>query len=213
MHGLHKERWQDKGPLRAQGAEQGMSSGEFGHGLLCQPQETDGAVLPQAGRPKYTVEDVVLLLLYADPHPIEGRVRQTEQVFLAATEVLGAPGVEPPIYHGRRFGPHSDHVEGAIEQLILSNSVRATGDRRRSDYRLEITPLGRARIKVKYASLPPRTREMLAQKRLEWDTFTPAGIVDYACIHSRERLENSVFRDRFGAWWGNADQKEEHHGP
>ena len=166
-----------------------MSSDRFSYDLLYPVREMDAVILPQAGKPRFTIEDVVLLLLYADPHPLEGRVRQTEQVFLAATEVLGAPDVEPPIFHRRRFGPHSDRVEGAIERLILSNSVRATGDKRRSDYRLEITPLGRARIKVKYASLPPRTREMLAQKRLEWDTFTPAGIVDYACIHSGERLE------------------------
>lgn len=187
--------------------------GRSPHDSLYPAKDMDGAVLSQAGGPGYTVEDVVLLLLYADPHPLEGRVRQTEQVFLAATEVLGTPDVEPPIFHRRRFGPHSDRVEGAIERLILSNSVRATGDKRRSDYRLEITPLGRIRIKVKYDSLPPRTREMLAQKRLEWDTFTPAGIVDYACIHSGERLENSVFRDRFGAGWGDADQKEDLHDP
>ena len=190
-----------------------MSGGKSGYDLLYPVEEMDKAVLPQAGRPRFTIEDVVLLLLYADPHPIEGRIRQMKQVFLATTEVLGTSDVEPTVFHKRRFGPHSDHVEGAIEQLIFSNSVRATGDKRRSDFQLEITPLGRARIKVKYASLPPRTRKMLEQKRVEWDTFTPAGIMDYVYIHNREYLENSVFKNRFRAEWGDVDQEEDLHGP
>ena len=191
-----------------------MSGGRFSHDPPRPVKELDDTVLPQAAKPRFTIKDVVLLLLYADPHPIEGRIRQMKQVFLAAREVLGMPNVEPPIFHKRRFGPHSDLVEGAIEQLILSNSVRATGDKRRSDFRLEITPLGRARIKEKYASLPPRTREMLEQKRIEWDTFTPAGIMEYVYIHNREYLENSVFKDRFRAEWGDLrPQEDDPHGP
>ena len=190
-----------------------MSGGRFAYDLLYPAREMDRTVLPQAGRPRFTIEDVVLLLLYADPRPIEGKIRQMKQVFLATTEVLGRPDVEPAVFHKRRFGPHSDHVEGAVEQLIFSNSVRAVGDKRRSDYRLEITPLGRARIKVKYASLPPRTRKMLAQKRIEWDTFTPAGIMEYVYIHNREYLENSVFRDRFEAEWGGAPREGDANGP
>ena len=165
-------------------------------------------IAQQAGSFKFTLEDVILLLLYADPHPIEGRTRLMKQVFLTITEILPRADTEPVVFRKHRFGPYSERIEGAAEQLAFVNRVKATWDKRRSNHRLSITPMGRAHIRATFDSLPAKTREALKQKRLEWDTFTPAGIRDYVYVHNREYLENSLVKKRFGVDWSDAGQED-----
>ena len=179
-----------------------MSGPEPGRNRLYSLREIDEYVLPQVGRVKLTIEEVILLLLYADPSPVEGRARLMMQVFLATKEVFRERDVEPPAFEGRRLGPHSAHVERAVGHLAFSGNVRTSGDRRRSDFGIGITPRGRARTRPIYDALPPRTRRMLAQKRAEWDTLTTAGLRDHIYVHNREYLENAARRDGFRAEWG-----------
>ena len=166
-------------------------------------------IAKQAGSFKFTLEDVILLLLYADPHPIEGRTRLMKQVFLAITELLPQADTEPVVFRKHRFGPYSERIEGAAEQLAFANKVAATWDKRRSSFRLSITPTGRARIRPMFDSLPAETRAALRQKRAEWDTFTPAGIRDYVYVHNKEYLENSMVKKRFGVDWSDPGQEGE----
>lgn len=166
------------------------------------------AIMRQAGTFKFTLDDVILLLLYADPHPIEGKTRLMKQVFLAITELLPEADTEPVAFRKHRFGPYSERVEGAAEQLAFANKVEATRDKRRGSYRLSITPRGRAHIKDTFNSLPDGTRAALRQKRLEWDTFAPAGIVGYVYVHNKEYLENSLLKKRFRLDWSDREQED-----
>lgn len=165
-----------------------------------------GEITRQAGTFKFTLEDVILLLLHADPLPIEGKTRLMKQVFLAITELLPGADAEPVIFRKHRFGPYSEHVEGAAEQLAFANKVEATRSKKGGSYRLSITPRGRAHIKAKFDSLPGDTRAAFRQKRVEWDTFTPGGMVGYVYVHNKEYLENSVLKRRFGLDWSDKEQ-------
>ena len=137
-------------------------------------QEADEICLGgRADAPKLTVDDVVLLLLYADPRPMRGRDSQVRQVLLAATGVLRGSGVEPALFRGGRAGPSAAHVDDAVEQLVFSNRVRMSGDRGSRDFAIEITPRGRTAIREKYESLPPAVRGELSQRRAEWDAPQP----------------------------------------
>ena len=143
-----------------------------------------------AGPPMLTVEDVVLLLLYADPRPMRGGGGPVRQALLAAAGVLRELGVEPALFGGGPAGPRSAHIDAAIGDLVFSNKVRMSGDRESLRLGIEITPRGRDAIRERYESLPPAVRIKLSQKRAEWDALErprarPPAVKDGAPAHKK----------------------------
>ena len=190
-------------------AGRGTGSGDddaaLSYDRLYSLSEIDDVVLGQIGRIRFTLADVVLLLLYADPHPIQGKIRQMKQVFLALREVLPEADVEPVKFEPKQFGPYSEDVEDTIEQLAFANYVAITGKSRR-DYKLSITPKGRAYIASRFDALPVAIREKFAQKRREWNTLTPAGMMHYVYVHNPKFLEKSILKNRYkGMDWSDDD--------
>lgn len=148
--------------------------------------ELDTIVLPQVGKVSWLVDDVILLLLYADArHPIEGKARIMLQVYLALREILPEHDTEPVQFERKRHGLDSEDVALAVDSLSFSNRVEIAGETA-ADCRLSITPRGRARIAARFDALPAAMREKLAQKRSEWDTLTPAGLRRYADALGRD---------------------------
>ena len=170
---------------------------EWGYDRLYSLQEIGEMAALQTGEIKLTLEDAILLLLYADPRPIEGKTRLMKEVFLALRETLSRADVERVDFRPHRFGPYTERVYGAADQLAFANKVQVARDKNRGGYSLAITPKGRAHIGARFSALPARTREDLARKRAEWDTLTPAGIRDYVYIHYPECLENALLKGRF----------------
>lgn len=121
-------------------------------------------------RPTLTVEDVILLLLHADPRPIRGRVGLAAQVFLAVTEVLGGLGVEPGIFSWPRRGPRrDDRVRRALEELAFTGNVAVSGGGGRGHGgEISITARGLERAEKQRARLPAPVMDALARKRAEW---------------------------------------------
>ena len=117
-------------------------------------------------------------------------------MFLALREILPETDVEPVKFEPKQFGPYSEDVEDTIEQLAFANYVAISGGSRR-DYRLSITPKGRAYIAGRFNALPAAVREKLAQKRREWDTLTPTGIMHYVYVHNPKFLENAILKKRY----------------
>ena len=145
--------------------------------------ELDKIILPQVGRIKYLLDDVILLLLYADPsQPIEGLPRIIYEVYLALCEIFPDADTEAVPFVQKRSGLRSESVLLSLDALEFTKRVDISGTSRR-DCLLAITPRGRARIADKFDALPHALRENLAQKRSEWDTFTLAGMRDYANAH------------------------------
>lgn len=172
------------------------SDGRLSYDRLYTLSEIDDVILGQVGSVRLTTADVVLLLLYAEPRPIQGKIRQMKQVFLALREILPEADVEPVAFEPRQFGPYSKQVENTIEQLVFANYAAISG-KSHHDYRLTITPKGRAYIAGKFDSLPHRIREKLAQKRREWDTLTPKGMMHYVYVHNPKYLENAILKNRY----------------
>ena len=137
----------------------------------------------RAGTIKFTLEDVILLLLRAGPSPIEGKARLMKEVFLALGDIFPWAEAERVDFRPHRLGPYSERVYGAADQLAFVNKVRVEGGGSGGVRSLAITPRGRAHIGAKFDALPARTRERLVQKRAEWDALTPAGIRDSANAH------------------------------
>ena len=154
-------------------------------------KDMDKAILRGAGGGiSLTTEDVVLLLLRADPRPIRGADGLAAQVFLAVTGPLARSGVEPVAFRRGRAGrPRSDHVEHALEQLAFTGNVAVSGGRTRAGG-VTITPKGRSRIAGKYGRLPAAARSALARKRAEWSGPAPACRMEGVFyVHNCELLE------------------------
>ena len=161
-------------------------------GRLYSLQEIDGAAGRPAERFKFALEDVVLLLLYADPRPIEGKARLMKEVFLALHEVF-APGESERVnFRPHRLGPYTERVYAAADRLAFTGKVRIAADRGRGGRSIAITPRGRARIGARFEALPAHTRKRLVQKRLEWDAMTPAGLRGYVRARHGEYLDDAT---------------------
>ena len=194
-----------------------MSSGNGGGGgdpggRLYTLEELDRYVIPRAGGVRLTAEDVILLLLRADPHPVRGREALTAQVFLAVTGPLARSGVEPIAFRRGRGGrPRSADVELALEHLAFTKNVEVSGGgRRRGDGGAEIaiTAKGLKRIAGNRKSLPATTRSALARKRAEWAGTAPeCRMEDATYVHNRELLE------RLPAPGGHAGGRRKGNGP
>ena len=169
-------------------------------------REIDEAAGRPAGAIKFALEDVLLLLLYADPRPIEGRTRLLKEVFLALCEVIPRGEAERVDFRPHRLGPYAERVYAAADRLAFANKVQIARDKNRGGFSLAITPGGRAHIGARFDSLPAPTRERLAQKRLEWDTLTPAGIRDYVYTHHGARPESAPLKGRLDRGGPGADQ-------
>ena len=183
-----------------------MSGRGWGYDRLYSLQEIDEAADRLAGAIKFTLDDVLLLLLYADPNPIEGKTRLMKEVFLALREIFSPGEAEHVSFRPHRFGPYTERVYAAADRLAFTSKVLVARDKNRGGHSIAITPKGRAYIGARFGALPARTRERLVQKRLEWDTLTPAGIRDYVYTHYEEYLENELLKGRFDRAGARAEQ-------
>lgn len=169
----------------------GRGGGDLG-GRLYTLEDLDRHVIPRAGGVRLTAEDVILLLLRADPHPIRGREALTAQVYLALAGPLARSGVEPIAFRRGRGGrPSSAHVELALEHLAFTKNVDVSGGRGRGGGAdITITAKGRGRIAGNHKSLLAATRSALARKRAEWAAAAPeCRMEDDTYLHNRELLE------------------------
>ena len=143
-----------------------MSSEDPPHYKTYPVREADDILGRRSGAPNLTVEDVILLLLHADPRPIRVGVDLAAQVFLAVTEVLGGLGVEPGIFRRARRGPRrDDRVRRALEELAFTGNVAVSSG---GGGEISITARGLERAERQRARLPAPLLNALARKRAEW---------------------------------------------
>jgi len=156
---------------------------------------------------KYSLSDTILFLLMARRKPIKGKIKQMKEVFLTIAEVF-KDKVQPVNFVRHRYGPHSEEVEFAIEHLISSNYLSASGNKKEGDFAIKLTPKGENYIELKYNNLPDNLRATLERKRQEWDTFISQGILKLVYTHYSQYLENSVYKRRYEKLdWSNDNQE------
>lgn len=168
-----------------------MTRGGRGPGRTLSLGEADGAILRRAGRIRLTAEDVVLLLLRADPRPVRGADALAGLAYLAVTGPLAESGAEPVAFRRGRGGrPRSDHVDRALERLAFTGNAAVSGGQARAGAAVTITLRGRSRIAGKHKRLPAAARSALARKRAEWSGPAPACRMEGGTyVHNRELLE------------------------
>lgn len=159
---------------------------------------------------KYTLADVILILLYAHNKPIRGKTKQMKEVFLVLNEVLPKENIQRIDFVPHRLGPYSEEVEYTINNLLMSNYITTSGKKTTNDFAIELTNKGKQYIRTKFLELPDHIKERLRTKRLEWDTHSTQGILNLVYTNYDKYLEKSVLKKRFAKIdWDDEGQKPE----
>ena len=142
----------------------------------------------QMGDVEFTIEDVVLLVLRADPRPVRGAEALAAEVRRALAGALAGRAVEPAAFEAGPGGRMSSReVEYALDSLSLSGGVRAIdGDGGGDKTAFEIAPRGVSRIKEKWDALSPDARRALARARAERDAEVAVVMKYPAHVNSAE---------------------------
>lgn len=145
----------------------------------------------------FTLFDVILILLYSDKNEgLIGKTKQMKEIFLTLVE-LQTLKAEKVKFGLNKFGPYSEDVEDAIDNLLFLNYVSAVGSKNENNFGIKITDKGTNYIKNAFEKLPQSTRLLLKNKREQWDTLTPQGVVNYVYTHYPKYLAESVFKKRY----------------
>lgn len=148
---------------------------------------------------KYSLFDTILLLLFADKEiPIDGKVKQQKEIFLAFKEVFSKiPNFKQVDFDKKRYGPFSEEVDHTIDDMGFSNHIMIEGKKKPNTMSISITQKGITYIKEKFAELPPEIKQELKRKRANWDSMSTQGIMNYVYLHYPEYRENAIQRKRF----------------
>jgi len=157
----------------------------------------------------FTLFDVILLLLYSDKeHPIYGKTRYMKEIFLALKEIFSETDVQQiPFFKKDRYGPYSKEVINVLDDMLFSNYVNLIGKKNTNKMGIKLTPKGNDFAKEKFYELPDELQNKLMRKRVEWDTLTTQGIMNYVYTNYEDFLENAIMKKRFNTV--NWDDKNE----
>ena len=173
------------------------SSGNDIDGNMLTLQQIDELIKTTNIHFSYTLSDVILFLLYADRNPIQGRIKQQKEVFLALKLVFDKLSIQPVGFKKYRYGPYSEEVCDTIDQLVFSNHLEVSGKKTSNDFAIRISPSGMKYIKNKFSSLPDDIQKDLQRKREQWDTHSPKGILNVIYTHFPTYREKSVLKKRY----------------
>lgn len=159
--------------------------------------DIDRYVKSTSSKLEFTLFDVILILLYSDKNEaLVGKTKQMKEIFLTLVE-LQALKAEKVKFGLNRFGPYSEEVEDAIDNLLFLNYVSAIGTKNENNFGIKITNKGSNYIQNSFEKLPESTKSLLKHKREQWDTLTPQGVVNYVYTHYPKYLAESVFKKRY----------------
>jgi hypothetical protein len=156
--------------------------------------------------PKFSLFDVILLVLYADKESwIFGKIQFMKEIFLAYKEVFEKEPAQQVIFAQYKYGPYSEDVESVADDMAFANYVMIEGTGNSKN--VKITPKGIKYIEGKFQSLPSHLQQTLIDKRISWDSNPD---IKYYTYRRYGYLDNSVFKERYtGGKWKKADSKSE----
>jgi len=158
----------------------------------------------------YTLVDIILILLRADPEPIKGKTRQMKEIFLTLNQVFPKSMVQPVQFDKHLYGPYSEHVRDSIGHLIFTNRIDVIGKTKKNNVAIELASKGSLHIEDKYKKLPSEIIKLLKIKRKEWESHIPKGLLHLVYRDHKEYLENAILKNRYKPLdWSNIKQGPE----
>lgn len=157
---------------------------------------------------EHTLVDVILYLLKADPEPIKGKTKQMKEIFLTLHHILPKGTIQPVEFEKRQFGPFSEYVTDTLDTMINLNLIETIGKRNNNNVAIKITNKGEKQIHNKFSKLPDSTKNLIKQKRKEWESHISSGILNLVYRDHKDYLENAILKKRFSPLdWSNPKEK------
>jgi len=155
--------------------------------------------------PDFLVEDLILILLYAQPKPIMGRTQFMKEIFLLYDELKKAYKLEDGKFVKYRYGPYSFHIMDCLEYLEERNLVRTQGRKNSNSEKISLTEEGKKLAERIFARLREDIRGLIIEKRKGWDQLGTRGILNYVYQKFPEYIERSGLKEKYKIiTWGRA---------
>jgi uncharacterized protein YwgA len=126
---------------------------------------------------KLKIDELILLIL--NEGKVSGKTKLQKEVFLAWKEIIKDHLVDP-LFHPDYYGPYSDLIEDAIEQLKLEGYIKtaAIGEGHATYF---ITEKGKKKVReiLENKKFISKFMQILKEKKIDWDEWSSKGILIY----------------------------------
>jgi len=133
-------------------------------------------------RVKYTLSDLILILLYSQPQPIRGQNKFFRQMFFLDRLVFMKQIRADLKFVRYNNGPYSFQIANKINHLVTLNLIEKTKRHGSKAYEFKILTKGEKRIEQKYSALSPTTRDEIERIRKGIDQMGIMKRINYKKI-------------------------------
>jgi len=112
---------------------------------------------------KFSIRDLVLILLYAQDKPLHGRTLLTKELFLLYKSILFEKSQDPKFVK-YRLGPYSFHLMEMISTSSSDGLIQVKGRRNSNSESFRLTQKGKKYAKKIFNEVSASTRKEIIQK-------------------------------------------------
>lgn len=144
------------------------------------------------------LENWILALFYALPDSyIVGRTSLQKQMFLIMYEFAQKENIptENIGFRAYKYGPYSDRISEAVEEMIKSEIVLKEGRKNTAKERFELSKKGMEIAKYSFMKLTEEQREKLTDLRKEYQMWGLEGLLKYVYTYYDEYTDESKIRN------------------
>lgn len=152
---------------------------------------------------KFSLKDLIMILLYAQDNPIHGKTLLIKELFLLYKRVLSEK-TQDPKFVKYRFGPYSFHLMETVTTMNSDGYLEVKGRRNSNSESFRLTNKGKKHAKEIFNKLPTTTKKDVIKKRKGWDQLGTDGILNYVYTHYPSYKSKSVLKNRYkDIIWGH----------
>ena len=145
---------------------------------------------------KYSIRDLIFIILFAQNKPIRGRILLVKEIFLLYNRIL-IDVSENPKFVPYKYGPYSFHLTDIIRNLTNDGFISINGKINSKTESFLLTHKGKLIAKVIFSSLPSKTQDLIRKRRKGWDQLGIDGILKYVYFNYKDYKTKSVLKNRY----------------
>jgi len=142
---------------------------------------------------KYTVLDLILILLYSQEKPIRGKTVFFKEMFYFEQEIFKGENLEDCKFIPYYYGPYSFYVANKLNYLIWSNLVKRTKQIGTGKDVFELTSEGKKMIERKYINLSLKVKNKVERYRMRLDQY---GMKILTVIYKDKKYKKYIVKSR-----------------
>lgn len=151
---------------------------------------------------KFSLHDLIMILLYAQDKPIHGRTLLIKELFLLYMRQL-RNDTQNPKFVPYRYGPYSFQLMESVNALNLSGYLQIAGRKNSKAESFTLTDKGKKIAKKIFDKLKKETKNKIIEQRKGWDQLGTDGILNYVYTHYPKYKKKSILKKRYkDVIWG-----------